>query len=290
MKKVILSFASVFLATTVFAQDLPKPSPEAKVQQRVGLTDITIEYSRPSARDRRIFGNLVPLGELWRTGANANTTFEISTQIQVMGQTLEAGKYSVFTIPNEDYWIIKFNAKTNLWGTADYSEDEEVLVVEAQVKHNDSKTETFTMGIEDISQNGGSLYFQWEHTFVSLPFAVDVKALAEENIAEALSSSDEKDKWRVLRNSASYYLNNKANLDKALTFMKKSVKLKDDSWYSYWLKARIESELGETKDAVKSAKKALKVGQKASEKTGKDFAYKQMIEEAIIEWEKAPKS
>lgn len=282
MKKILLSLAVLGGALTANAQELPMPSPASKLEQRVGLTDITIEYSRPSMKEREIFGGLVPYGKLWRTGANMNTTIEFSTPVKIYENSLEPGKYSVFTIPEEDTWTIIFNKKTDHPGTMGYTEDNDFLRTEGQVTKVESPVETFTIGINDIRTESATLTFQWANTLVKVPFSVEVKSLAKSNIEEALASSEEK--WRVYRNAANYYHNNDMEAEKALEYINNSIDEKDDSWYSYWLKAEILAAKEDYKGAVKAAKESKKVGMKSAEETGDEFGYTGMIEEGIAKW------
>lgn len=280
MKRIFLSFAllgTVFLSN---AQELPAPSPSAKIEQRVGLTDIKIEYSRPSAKSRIVFGELVPYGQLWRTGANMNSTIEFSTDVTIQGQALKAGKYSVFTIPEAGMWTVIFNSKADHPGTVGYSEENDVVRAEAQVSEMNGAVETFTIDINNIGTESAEIVFMWENTKAVLPFEVEVKSLAKENIAMALTEAEEVDKWKVYRNAANYYHNNNIESDKALEYINLSIKGKDDSWYSYWLKAEILAEAKNYKDAVKAAKESKKV----AKETGAEFSYGGMIDAGIAKW------
>lgn len=284
MKRIFLSFAllgTVFLSN---AQELPTPSPSAKIEQRVGLTDIKIEYSRPSAKSRIVFGELVPYGQLWRTGANMNSTIEFSTDVTIQGQALKAGKYSVFTIPEAGMWTVIFNSKADHPGTVGYSEENDVVRAEAQVSEMNGAVETFTIDINNIGTESAEIVFMWENTKAVLPFEVEVKSLAKENIAMALTEAEEVDKWKVYRNAANYYHNNNIESDKALEYINLSIKGKDDSWYSYWLKAEILAEAKNYKDAVKAAKESKKVGEKVAKETGAEFSYGGMIDAGIAKW------
>jgi hypothetical protein len=117
MKKVTSLFTALLILGGLSAQEMPAPSPAAMVMQRVGLTDITIEYSRPGVKSRMIFGDLVPYNKLWRTGANKATLIKLSTDAKINGQEIKAGSYSIFTIPGEEEWVVIFNKDTELWGT-----------------------------------------------------------------------------------------------------------------------------------------------------------------------------
>lgn len=284
MKKLFLPLALLGTMISANAQELPQPSPKAKLEQRVGLTDITIEYSRPGAKGRLVFPDVVPPNELWRTGANMNSTIEVSTPINIQGQTLPAGTYSIFTIPNDEMWQVMFNSKTDHSGTSGYSEDGNVVHAEAKATKLTEPVETFTIDVNDIRTESAAIVLTWQNTRVSLPFEVEVTDRAKENIETALNNSGEDEKWKVYRNAANYYHNNDMEAEKALEYINKSIEAKSDSWYSYWLKAEILAEKGDYKAAIKSAKESKKVGEDVAKESGASFDYSAMIDNGINAW------
>lgn len=284
MKKLFLPLALLGTMISANAQELPQPSPKAKLEQRVGLTDITIEYSRPGAKGRLVFPDVVPPNELWRTGANMNSTIEVSTPINIQGQTLPAGTYSIFTIPNDEMWQVMFNSKTDHSGTSGYSEDGNVVHAEAKATKLTEPVETFTIDVNDIRTESAAIVLTWQNTRVSLPFEVEVTDRAKENIETALNNSGEDEKWKVYRNAANYYHNNDMEAEKALEYINKSIEAKSDSWYSYWLKAEILAEKGDYKAAIKSAKESKKVGEDVAKESGASFDYSAMIDKGINAW------
>jgi predicted negative regulator of RcsB-dependent stress response len=268
------------------AQELPAPSPSASLTQRVGLTDFTVEYSRPGVKDREIFGELVPYNEVWRTGANKATSIEFNTDVTFSGKTVPAGKYSIFTIPAEGKWSFMLNKETELWGANDYKQEQDALRI-AVVPAEGEMTETFTIDFTNISTNGGSLQISFANTVVSVPFEVETSEKAMSNIKEALSSSPKDKLWMVNRNAANYYLNNGLDKEEALKFIETSVKLKEDNWYSHYIHGEILSSLGRNKEAVQAAQKAMEIGQNEADKADKEFGYSAMLEEAITKWTKS---
>jgi predicted negative regulator of RcsB-dependent stress response len=268
------------------AQELPAPSPSASLTQRVGLTDFTVEYSRPGVKDREIFGELVPYNEVWRTGANKATSIEFNTDVTFSGKTVPAGKYSIFTIPAEGKWSFMLNKETELWGANDYKQEQDALRI-AVVPAEGEMTETFTIDFTNISTNGGSLQISFANTVVSVPFEVETSEKAMSNIKEALSSSPKDKLWIVNRNAANYYLNNGLDKEEALKFIETSVKLKEDNWYSHYIHGEILSSLGRNKEAVQAAQKAMEIGQNEADKADKEFGYSAMLEEAITKWTKS---
>ncbi len=286
MKRTIITASITAFSLGVYAQELPMPSPKAKVEQRVGLTDVTIEYSRPSVKGRKIFGELVPYGELWRTGANMNTTVEFNTSVELEGKTLEKGKYSLITIPKQQKWVIIFNRDTKNWGTSDYKQEQDALRVDVAHQKYGELVETFTINIGNLKDESAEIQLLWENTKISIPFKVDVEELAENNIKNALEDAEEEKKWRVYRNAANYYYNKKMKLETALAYMEKSLEANSESWYSHWLYAEVLAEMGEYEEAVGSAQEAIEVGKKAAKGSKKGFTYEKMISSSIEKWGK----
>src|SRR5690606_16197218 len=182
MKKLILFLSCVLLSFSMSAQiQVPAPSPSAKLQQKVGLTDVTIEYSRPSMRGRTIFGDLVPYGQLWRTGANAKTKITFSDDVKVGGTELKAGTYAIFTKPEADKWEVIFYTDTEGGGVpAELDQSKVAASVTAEVFPIPFDIETFGIDVNSITNNGANLEFFWEKTYVAVPFEVptETKAMA----------------------------------------------------------------------------------------------------------------
>jgi ribosomal protein S7 len=286
MKKLVLAILGLSMFTPALAQDLPQPSPAATVKQRVGLTDITVEYSRPSKKDREIFGGLVPYNELWRTGANRNTMVTFSTDVVIGDNEVAAGTYSLFTIPTQNNWEVILNKNTNLWGTDGYSQEEDVVRISLDNAKVDA-VETFTISFENVMPNSADMVISWDDRSVHVPVTVDSQKQALANIDKALKDPENKENlWRVYRNAAGYYYQNKLNLAEAEKFIGKSIELNKESWYSYWLQASIYAEAGKKKEAVKSAETALKMGEQEAKKANKEFGYAKMIQEGIDTWKK----
>lgn len=284
MKKLLLSAAAAVLCYGAQAQELPQPSPKAELHQRIGLTDVTVDYSRPSAKEREIFGALVPFNEMWRTGANKATAVTFSSMVQVGDQEVPAGTYSVFTIPGEDQWTVILNSETELWGTDGYKEENDVARFEVEPVMTDEYLETFTIDIQNLRNESALMVLGWANTRVVVPIEVRTMETAEENIALALEETAEDEMWRVYRNAANFYLNNKTKLDLAVEYIDNSIAQNRDNWYSYLVKARILAEQQKYQEAVKSASMAIKVGEKMAEKEEKEFGYEEMISNDIERW------
>ncbi len=267
------------VTTYAFAQiTIPKKSPYAKIYQKVGLTDINIEYSRPSARGRTIFGDLVPYNQLWRTGANASTKIKLSTDVEILGQEVPAGQYAIYTIPNKDSWEFVFHKNTSLWGTGgkDYSETENLMRFKVESQTEANFAETFQISIEDLSDIQCTIILAWGHTRVA--FQVDLETDLEvlKNIDKAMQGVAA----NTYYSAASYYLDKQLDLNKALGWIDKAI----DQTNSYWMvrkKAQILFAQNKTSSAIEVNRKALKLAEKA----GREM-YMNSIQKEIDAWQK----
>lgn len=261
------------------AQDLPKPSSSAEIKQRIGLTDVTIAYSRPNVNDREIFGGLVPYNEIWRTGANMNTLITFTDDVKVEGKEVKAGTYSIFTFPGEKEWKIVFNSETKSWGTGGYDETNNVFEATVPTKTTNHH-ESMEFSFENIQIENGFMQLAWNTTLIELKIEVNVKEKAWKNIETAIAEVTDKNKASVYRNCAKYCADNNMELDKALAWIEESIKAQE-YWFSYWVKADVLHAKGDNKGAVASAKKAIELGEAGAKESGKPFTYKSRLEEAI---------
>ena len=261
MRKSILGIALIAMTLSTQAQELPQPSPTSTVDQRIGLTDFSITYSRPATRGRAIFGDLVPFNEVWRTGANGCVILSASTDFTMNGNVVSAGNYALFTIPGEKEWTIILSTQTNLWGNSGYTPDRDVLRVTAPAKESDFD-ESFTMGFKALSTTGGELVLEWANTEVSVNLGVDSDGESGKNVERALS-----DAKRAYRNAANYY-SGQGDHEKALATIEIALQLDPDYWYTNWVKAKILYAAGDTKAALKQGKKAMDMGAPDSYRAG----------------------
>lgn len=268
------------LATTTFAQlESPKLSPEAEVEQMVGLTEVEIEYSRPAMRGRQIFGKLVPYGEVWRTGANKNTIISFDKDLLFGKDTLSAGSYALFVKPEKTNWTIYFYTDTENWGTPDKWEDSKVaLELNADVKMRNMAQESFTIALDDVTPNSASLNFSWDKVYVKVPFQVFTKAEMAKNIKSVMAGPSAGDYYRA----ADYLLAENMDLENALKYMDKALSMRDDK--PFWMlrkKSLIQAGLKDYKGAIQTAKESMTLAKEAG-----NSAYVKMNEESIAEWEK----
>lgn len=276
MKKLVtLLFAGIF-AFSATAQELPKPSPTGNVGQKIGLTNVNIEYSRPSAKGRTIFGGLVPFDEMWRLGANMATQLEISTPITIGGKELAKGEYSMQAIPSKNGdWIIVINSDANLSGLSGYDEKKDIVRINTKAMVN-SFTESFTIGLDKITATSAVITIKWEKLNVEIPFTVNTDGIAKENIATAIKEGKELDK--VYSRAASYFSDMK-EYKTALMYVDKSLNI-NKTHQAMFTKANIYKAQGNMEDAIKSGKEALELANKAESKGWANY-----IEKNIKVWE-----
>ncbi|MFT5820907.1 MAG: tetratricopeptide (TPR) repeat protein [Crocinitomix sp.] len=278
MKNLLFLFAATLFAGTAVAQELPQPSPSAKIEQVVGLTSITIDYSRPSVKGRTTFGELVPYDEVWRLGANACTKITTSTELNIQGQLLEAGTYAVFAIPYANgTWKMLFNSDTEQWGAGSYDATKDVVTAIVKTREH-AMTETFTIAITDVTVNSANLSIMWDNLKVDLELGVETQKFADANIKAAIAKGEDLDK--VYYRAAEYYFKSLNNEKKALGYIHKGLNAKEGHPL-HFLRAQILKKQGHTKEAIESAEKAYELAI-ASENKG----WAEYIEGYIKEWKK----
>ena len=276
-----LMMAFLFVGSCAIAQQIntPAPSPGSELNQKVGLVDITIEYSRPGKKGREIYGDLVPFGEMWRTGANAATKFSISDDIQINDKTLPEGTYALLTVPGEDEWKINFYIyESASWPT--YADMTPVLTTTVTPKKIDNTVETFTIDVNNIRNEGATLDLAWENTLVSIPFSVNTKEKVMAQINQ-FAKNPEMGLSNAYYNAASYMLQEKENLELALDFASKAADLRPNA---YWIKrteALLLAEMKKYDEAIKAAEKSKELAEKAGNQQ-----YVNMNEYSIKGWKK----
>lgn len=262
-KILLVSFLAYFaLSDTLTAQPIrtPSASPAATFEQRVGLTDITLNYSRPGVKGRKIFGDLVPYDKLWRTGANMATRIEFSDDVRIEGNALKAGAYALFTIPGRDHWTIVFNSNYNQGGIAQYKESEDVLRVEVTPEKMDENIETFTIDINDITDTSAKIWILWENTAVPVQVDVEVDDKVMADIERALDPASDAGNYFA---AASYYYSTDRDLDQALNWINKSIELGNNRYWVVHLKANILQKKGDCSAAIQAAEASKKLAKEA---------------------------
>jgi len=280
MKIKILTILFAVMAISLQAQiKTPAPSVYSKTDQVIGLTTVTVEYSRPSMRERTIFGNVVPYGKIWRTGANARTKVSFDTDVTINEKELKAGTYGLLTIPNKESWDIIFYSEANGGGSpAELDPSKVALKVSAQPKAMSFTMESFTIGFGNLGDsNSGMMYIMWETTSVGLKIGVPTDAIAMKSIESVLSGPTANE----LNAAATYYYSADKDLKQALEWSTKAVEMNPDAFWMSRQKSLIQAKLGDKKGAIASAEQSLAVAQKAG-----NGAYVKMNKESIAEWSK----
>lgn len=280
-KSILTGIVAIAVAAIPFVSNAqlvtPQPSPLGMVKQTVGVTDISVEYSRPSVKGRKIFGDLVPYNQVWRTGANKATQISFSDDVMVGGQKVMKGKYSLFTIPGEGEWTIIINKNTELWGSDEYKSEEDMVRVKAKVMATEM-TESFTIAISNVTNNSCNMDIMWDKVKVVVPITVDTDAEVMAAIKDATSTT-----WRTYAQGANYILNNNPKeLEMAKDLINKSIGLKE-SFYNFWIKAQIMNKLGEFTEAYNAAEKSRQLGIAEGDKGSYKF-YSEAIEKGIAEY------
>jgi hypothetical protein len=282
------STASILVALFLFAglQEsfsqvrVPQPSPLSTVHQKIGLMDASIVYSRPSKKGRTIFGDLVPYGEMWRTGANASTKITFGDEVKIEGQTVPAGTYSIFSIPEKGKWTIIIN-KGESWAAGNYKKEEDVARFEVKPTKTARAVETFTIDFSDLTNNSANINISWDRTMVTFKITTDEdqKIMASINSTIASGNATAND----YNAAASYLFENRKDLNKALEYVNAAIaKFEEQQRNVFWvyhLKAKIQGQMNQFRDAIQTAEKSKTLAQEA-----KNNDYIRLNDKFIKEW------
>ena len=257
----------------------PAPSPTAKIEQKVGLTDVAIQYARPSLRNRVVFGNLVPYNKRWRTGANENSIISFSTSVKIDETNVPAGKYSIYTIPGVDSWDVILYSDSNNWGLP--SEwDENKVIVKTKVSSIESvfKVESFQLSIDNVSNNSFILGIAWDHVYVPVEINLPTADLVMNSIKEALKTPKSSDLYKA----AVYLLQENRELEQAKSWMNQSLEMMEDpKFYQLRQQSLIYAALEDYENAIAIAKVSLDKSIKAG-----NSDYEKMNLDSIENWSK----
>lgn len=252
--------AAALAVAPLFAQfQAPQPSSSATFTQRIGLTDVSVSYSRPNAKGRAIWGGLVPFDQPWRTGANQATTITFSDEVSVEGQKLAAGTYSLVTIPGKTEWTVIFNKDTKLWWETQYDAGKDVLRVKAKPAAADM-TESFTLRFLSVDTASAVLAIEWDKLRVPVTIGVEIDAKIRKAVAAAKA-----DDWQTPLGAARYYFDKKANREEAWQWLEKSIGI-NRNFSNLARKARVLAEDGKFAEAVKFGEESLALAKTAPEK------------------------
>ncbi|MCZ2099925.1 MAG: DUF2911 domain-containing protein [Chitinophagales bacterium] len=281
MKSVFIYFTlliSTFLVVDVSAQlQTPAASQRAKFETTVGLTNVSLDYSRPSKKGRTIYGDLVPLNTMWRTGANKNSIITFSDNVKIGTSEVKGGSYAIFTKPGKTSWDIYFYNDTENWGVpAKWDDDKVAAKVTVPVKTIPT-VETFTLSIDNVANEGCTLSILWDNVGVNIDIDVLTDSKVVNNINKVMSGPSAADYY----NAARYYRESKKDLKQALEWMNKSIAMGNDMFYIIRQKSLIEADMGNYKDAIKTATLSL---EKSKEAGSNDYIKMNM--DSIAEWSK----
>jgi hypothetical protein len=270
MKSLITIFvtALTLIGSQSFGQiQSPQPSPLSTVSQLVGLTDVTVVYSRPSVKGREIFGSLVAYDKLWRTGANRATKVTFSTDVKVGGQEIKEGSYSLFTIPNQNEWTVIFNSEADLVGTGGYNEDNNVATFKVKSTVLNDLVETFTIDFSHMEGSNGKMNLSWENTRITFDIETNANEMVDEQIRKVLIDGPDAGTYYA---AAKHYLDNDKELDRALEWINMAISKRPKAFWYIHVQAKIFAKMGNRKEAVKSATLSK---QMAESNEGGDYGY-----------------
>jgi hypothetical protein len=237
--------------------DLPRASQHARVMQRIGITDITVNYHRPLANGRQIWGKLVPYGEVWRAGANENTTIVFSDPVTVEGQPLDKGTYGLHMIPGENEWTVVFSKNASAWGSFTYKQDEDALRVKVKPQACDTH-DALSYDFDEVKPDSAVVTMRWDKVAVPIKVSVNVNDIVTASIRRQIRGLNQY-YWEGWDDAAAYFLANKMNLDEALKDEDQSIQA-EERYDNLMNKSRILDAMGRGSDAAPVRAKALEKG------------------------------
>jgi DUF2911 family protein/tetratricopeptide repeat protein len=245
---------------SVNAQTLktPLPSPPQTIKQDFGISSIELSYSRPGVKNRKIFGELVPFGKVWRTGANSATTLTFADDVTIGGTKIPAGKYGLLTIPTLENWTIIITKQTDVTNPADYKQESDMVRINVKPTALKDKVETFTMQFMNVKSSTCDLQVMWENTSVVLPISTDVESVVMKQIDDAMNKDN-----RPYFQAALYYLNNGKDLNQAVAWFDKAIEQQPDGYWIYHQRANALAKLGKKDQAKASAQKSIDLAKEA---------------------------
>lgn len=270
----------ILLPTFSSAQiNFPRVSPDCTLKQTIGLTDITIEYSRPSARGRQVFGTLVPYGRIWRTGANESTKISVSDTVWLAGNRLSPGKYALYTIPGEKEWQIILHQNISHWGDGrtKYNPEEDAFRFTVAVEALNDHQESLFIGFNQFTHQSADLEIRWENTLIAFPITTRTDAQVQEDIQTQIAENPTADTYYQ---AARYYLEEGHDSATAVEWVDNALKLAGDTYYMHRVRSELLATLGRYEEAIWSAE----ISKKIAAGQGKD-EFVRMNERHIAEWQ-----
>ena len=259
MKRILLASAFAVAAFATHAQALKTPAPSSTqtIKQEFGLGTVELNYSRPNAKGRKIFGDLVPFDKVWRTGANQATTISFSEDVTIGGKEVKAGKYGLLSIPGAAEWTLIITKDLNVSSPSAYKAENDVVRVMAKTYQLPMMIESFTAMFSDVMSNSTNLMLMWENTAVALPITTDVDKKVMAQIDQVMKTDG-----RPYYNAAQYYYDNGKDLNQAKTWVDKAIESNPDAYWMTLLKARIHTKMGDKAGAKAMCQKTIELATK----------------------------
>jgi len=244
----------------VFAQQLktPQPSPTQEVKQNFGLSQIELSYSRPAMKGRNIFGDLVPYGKVWRTGANQATTLTFGDEVMIGETKIPAGKYGLLTIPEAGEWTIIISKQTDVTSPSDYKQDQDAARLKVKTESLPFDIESFTIMFGNVSANKCELQIMWDNVYAAVPISTDVDSKVSAQIKELMEADN-----RPYFGAAAYYIENGKDLNQAVAWLDKAIAQNPDAFWMQYQKARALAKLGKKQEALAASNKSIELAKAA---------------------------
>lgn len=260
MKKLFITAMAAFVLMNADAQPLttPQPSPSQTIKQNFGLSNIELSYSRPGMKGRKIYGDLVPFGKVWRTGANNATLLTFADDVTIGGTLVKAGKYGLLTIPEKKNWTIIITKQLDVTSPANYKQDQDVVRLEAKTMELNESVETFTMQFANVKSNSADLHIIWDRTAVSVPIMADINKKIEAQIDQLMNKDN-----RPYFGAAMYYMDNGKDMNQALAWLDKAIELQPNAFWIHHQRANALAKLGKKEDAKTAALKSKELAMTA---------------------------
>ena len=259
MKRIFFAAALLF-AASVNAQNLvtPQPSPTQQVKQEFGLSSIELSYSRPAMKNRKVFGDLVPYGKVWRTGANGATTLTFGDEVTIGGTKIPAGKYGLLTIPDANEWTVIITKQTDVTSPAAYKQDQDVVSVKVKPETMPFSIESFTIMFNDVKPSSVNLELLWDNVYVTVPITTDIDTKINAQIKQIMEGDN-----KPYFQAAYYYIESGKNLDQAVAWLDKAIATNPDAFWMQYQKARALAKLGKKTEALAASNKSIELAKKA---------------------------
>ena len=274
MKKILL-LSAIFCYSFISGQiKTPQPSPTATITQKVGVSNISVEYSRPGAKGREIFGGLVSYGKMWRTGANKATKITFNENCVFGGAKVKKGSYSLFTIPGEKEWTVVLNKNTELWGVGEYDEENQVCSIVAKAINTKDFTESFTIDFGAFQSFSAIMSLKWANTKIDIKIeSLEAKKL-ETQYLELLTKGPSANDYY---NGAKFFADNTSEYEMALEWINTAIKKRPDAFWMQFHKARILKKMGSNKESISVAEGVIELAREKKD----DYGYIKRSEDLI---------